>query len=123
MDQGFKELEKVKSLLSQALGVASHSLQNNRSVSEAKTHIRQAINSVDKAAKSKFRKRDMTQSQFETWWGNIQAGTANAALAPMSPEAHAKSLEQINKMIEVEQDKLKELEDSQNQTPNQLLRD
>lgn len=123
MDKGFEQLGKMKGLLAQALGVANHNMQNNRSVSEAKQHIRQAINSVDRAAKSQIRRKQVTESQFETWWGNVQAGVANAASSPVSPEANAKSLEQLNKMIKIEEDKMKELEDAQNQGPDQLLRD
>jgi hypothetical protein len=123
MDKGFERLGQIKGLLSQALGVAVHNMQNNRSVDEAKSHIRQAINSVDKATKKQMRKRQVTESQFETWWGHIQSGTANAAMAPMSAEAHAKSLAELNNMIETEESKLKDLEDSQTQSPDQLLRD
>lgn len=123
MDKGFKQLGQMRGLLAQALGVANHSMENNRSVNEAKSHIKQAIQSVDKATKSQIRKRQITESQFQTWWGNIQAGTANAAMSPMSQEANTKSLDVLNKMIETEESKLKDLEDLQNQAPDQLLRD
>ena len=123
MDKGLYQLGKVRGLLTQALGVAAHNMENNRSVNEAKGHIRQAIKGIDKASKNQMRKKQVTESQFETWWGNIQAGTANAAMAPMSAEAHAKSLDQLNNMIAIEEDKLKDLEDSQTQGPDQLLKD
>lgn len=119
MDKGFEQLGKMKGLLAQALGVANHSMEYNRSVNEAKSHIRQAIRSVDKATKSQIRKKQITESQFQTWWGNIQAGTAHAAMAPMPQEANAKSLDALNKMIETEENKLKDLEDSQNQAQKQ----
>ena len=98
-------------------------MQNHRSVNEVKQHIKQAIQSVDKAKKSQARKKQLTESQFEMWWGNIQAGVANAASATVSQEANAKSLEQLNKMIKTEEDKLKDIEDLQNQGPDQLLVD
>ena len=126
MDKGFEQLGKMKGLLAQALGVANHSMKSSRSVDEAKQHIRQAINSVDKAAKSKLKKEQATETQFQTWWGTIQAGTVAAAAANMSAEASVKSLDQLNKMMKVEEDKLKELkelEDAQNQPPDQLLKD
>lgn len=123
MDKGFEQLGQMRNLLTQALGVANHSMQNHRSVNEVKQHIKQAIQSVDKAKKSQARKKQLTESQFEMWWGNIQAGVANAASATVSQEANAKSLQELNKMIKTEEDKLKDIEDLQNQGPDQLLVD
>ena len=121
MDKGFDQLGKMKGLLAQALGVANHSMENNRSVNEAKSHIKQAIQSVDKATKSQIRKKQITESQFQTWWGNVQAGTANTAMASVSQETNVKALGALDKMIKDEEDKLKDLEDSQK--PNDLLID
>ena len=84
-------------------------MQSNRSVDEAKSHIRQAINSVDKVKKSQMRKKQTSETQFQTWWGHIQSGTDNVAASPMSAEAHTKSLDLINNMISVEDNKLQEL--------------
>tara|TARA_Y100000034_G_C6845481_1_gene382980 strand:+ start:712 stop:1083 length:372 start_codon:yes stop_codon:yes gene_type:complete len=123
MDTGFKQLGQVKSLLTQALGVAQHHMQNDRSVSEAKTHIKRAINEIDKVSKKKLRKEKMTNDQFETWWGNIQSGTAAAASASMSPEAQQMSLDQLNGMIDDEKKKLEDLEKQARQVPDQLLQD
>lgn len=123
MDSGFKQLGKVKSLLTQALGVAQHHMQNDRSVSEAKIHMKRAINEIDKASKRKLRKEKMTNDQFETWWGNIQSGTTAAANAAMTPEAQQKSLEELNAMIDEEKKKIEELEKQASQVPNRLLQD
>ena len=125
MDAAFKQLTKMKSLMTQALGVAQHNMQNDRSVSEAKVHIKRAINEIDKASKKKQKRQKMTNDQFETWWGNIQSGTTVAASAAMTPEAQQKSLDQLNAMIDEQKQKLEELEKQaqQTQAPDQLLQD
>jgi hypothetical protein len=123
MDKGFKQLGQVKSLLTQALGVATHHMQSDRSVTEAKTHIKRAINEIDKASKKKLRKEKMTNDQFETWWGNVQSGTTALANAGMSPEAQQKSLDQLNAFIEDEQKKLDDLQKQAQKLPDQLLQD
>lgn len=118
-----KQLEKAQSLLSQALSVALNSMPNNSSVIEAKGHIKQAMNKLDKAQKSQTRKRSLSSSQFETWWGNVQSGTAMASHAPMTGEARNRALNQLNSMIKEEEDKLSELDKNQPQIQNELLND
>ena len=48
MSRKIDQLEYAKDLLGQALGAALHTLPNDRSVLEAKGHIKQAINKLDK---------------------------------------------------------------------------
>ena len=123
MDKGFKQLGQIKSLLSQALGVAQHHMPGDRSVVEAKSHIKRAITEIDKVSKTKLRKEKMTNSQFETWWGNVQSGTAAVAHSAMSPEAQQKSLAQLNGMIAEEQKKLDDLDKKASEIENRLLKD
>lgn len=121
------ELKKTSSLLTQALSTALASMPNNRAVVEAAGDIRRAIRKIDGVAQEQTHKRKMSQSQFETWWGNIQSGTANQSTANMTAEAHQKSLAQLNAMIAKEQSKLGELEakaaDITANAPDQLLQD
>lgn len=128
------ELKKTSSLLTQALSTALASMPNNRAVVEAAGDIRRAIRKIDGVAQEQTHKRKMSQSQFETWWGNIQSGTVNMANQPtanMTEEAHQKSLAQLNDMIAKEQSKLGELErkaseigtDPATGSTNQLLQD
>jgi hypothetical protein len=56
------------------------------------------------------RRRRMSGSQFESWWGNVQAGTANQAMAPMSAEVQQKKLADLNNLISKEQSKLEALQ-------------
>lgn len=127
----FEQLDKAKNLLAQALSVALNSLPNNRSVVEASGHIKSAITKIDGVVqkKAQLQKKKMSQNQFETWWGNIQSGTAQQAMAPipMSAEAQQRTLAQLNSMLANEQAKLDELEkkaptDNSN-IPNELLQD
>jgi len=122
------ELGRAKSLLSQAMSVALNSMPNNSSVTEARQHMKQAINKLDKAQKSQLRKRELTGQQFENWWGNVQSGTSAVAAQPMAEHAQVAALGNLNSMIEEEKNKLAELEKSdQNQPgpskPDQLLSD
>jgi len=131
------ELKKTTSLLTQALGTALASMPNNRAVAEAAGDIRRAIRKIDGVAQEQVSKRKMSQTQFETWWGNIQSGTSNMAaeahqgMANMSAEAHQKSLAQLNAMIAKEESKLGELDskaaditaNAASETTDQLLQD
>lgn len=118
-----KQLERAQSLLSQALSAAVSSMPNNRSVLEAKGHIKQAMTKLDKAQKTQTRKRELSGSQFDTWWGHIQAGTAMGAHSPMAEESRNRSLSELNSMIGAEEDKLAELEKSDPKNTNQILND
>lgn len=73
-------------------------------------HMKKALNELENAARTETRRKTMTDDQFKTWWGNIQAGTAAQAHTPMSAEANQKSLVQLNSMIDEEKKKLADLE-------------
>jgi hypothetical protein len=103
------ELYRAQSLLRQALAAATNSLSNSNPVQEAKGHMKKALSELDHAAKTQLKKKQMTQNQFEDWWGKVVSGTA---ATPMSAEAHARSLSQLNAMIGDEKKKLDELEQS-----------
>jgi uncharacterized protein YhaN len=119
-----KQLDRVKDLLGQALGVALKSMPNNQSVAEARSHMKQALAKIDVAQKKTEDRKTMTKSQFEGWWGDVQAGTSELAASPMSPETSQKSLSQLDAMINQEKRKLKDLEkQAQQSTPDQLLSD
>lgn len=125
------ELKKTTSLLTQALSTALASMPNNRAVAEAAGDIRRAIRKIDGVTQEQVSKRKMSQSQFETWWGNVQSGTAHQGMANMTAEAHQKSLAQLDSMIAQEQSKLGQLDakaaDITNkdatETTDQLLQD
>ena len=124
------QLGKAQNLLSQALSTAMSSMPNNRSVLEARGHIKQAMNKLDKAQKTQIKRKSLTGTQFENWWGNVQSGTAMGAHAPMSEVARTKALGELDSMIDTEKDKIAEIEKvvEQNkqqptQNPNQVLND
>jgi predicted Zn-dependent protease len=122
-----KKIKQAQNLLSQALSTAMASMPNNRSVMEARGHIKQAMNKLDKAQKTQTRKRTLNSSQFKEWWGNVQGGTAMAAESPMSGEARNRALGQLDSMIAKEEDKLAELDKQSQQppsdSPSQILND
>lgn len=107
------ELYRAKGLLQQALGAALNSMPNNKSVQDARMHMKKALNELDNAAKTQLRKKSMTEDQFKTWWGNVMSGTTAIAQQPMTAEAQVKSLAQLDAMIAEEQKKINEIEKSQ----------
>jgi len=121
MSRKIDQLEYAKDLLGQALGAAFNTMPNNRSVTEAKGHIKQAITKLDQVVQTQAKKKSMTQTQHDLWWGNVQAGTADMAHMPTSAEAQQRSLDQLNSMIDSEQKKIDDME--KNAQPNELLQD
>lgn len=103
------QLSRAKGLLTQALSAALASMPNNRSVQEARMHMKKAMNELDNAAKTQTKKVS-TQNDFQQWWGNVTAGVGMAAHSPISQEANHKSLNVLNGMIKQENDKLDDLE-------------
>lgn len=115
-----KNLENVKTLLSRALNAAMASAHHS-TVKEATSHIKQAISKIDQATNAQHKRK--SGSQFESWWGNIQAGTAGQAMAPMSAEVQQKTLAELNALISKEQAKLQALQKMSDSVPDQLLQD
>lgn len=113
------ELERVKSLLSQALGSTPQS--SNTIIEEMRGHIRQAIIKLDKATKAQTNRKQKSNDQFEQWWNNVQSGTSKIATGTMSAEAQQKSLQQLNKLIAQEEQKMTELEKASHKSPNDEL--
>lgn len=113
---------RAKDLLSQALSVAINSLPNDRSVLEAKSHMKKALSELDKATKRQVQRKVATNNQFENWWSNVNNGVSSLANQPMSAEAGVKSLKQLNAMIADEQKKIDEIElkSQQNKADNLL---
>lgn len=108
-----EKLSKAKTLLSQAL----QAIPDDHNLSEVKTHVRRAIDGMDKQVKKEGKKEVRTNS--ENWWGNIQSGVSNMAASPMSAQAQMKSLDALNKMIEQTQSELDKLE-QERKKPQQI---
>lgn len=103
------KLEKTRSLLQQAIK-STDSILGNSDVAEARKSMRRALSAVEHASKSQNKKKNQNQNQFESWWQNIESGATNMAGTAMSPESQIKSLNDLDKLIDSEKGKLKELE-------------
>lgn len=97
------QLNRAVNLLSQALGAVSNSLPNDKSANEAKGHIKKAMLKIEVASKNQAQKQVKKQTLHEKWWGDIHT---NVGKGPTSAKAAMKSLEELNKMIEIEQIKI-----------------
>lgn len=105
------QIMRAKMLLHEALNLTGAAMPHNDAMAEARFHMRQAMNKIDKIAKVQLEKKKISnQSQFESWWGNVVSGTAAASHTPMSAEARNKTLGQLDAMIAEEYKKLNELE-------------
>jgi hypothetical protein len=111
------EFVKAKGLLTQAISLSLNSLPNNKSVQEARVHMKKALSELDNASKEENKKKATTDDQSKSWWKNVMSGTAATAHQPMSAEAQGRSLAQLNAMIAEEQKKLNDLE-KQTTQPN-----
>lgn len=110
MSNKMDELMRARGLLTQALSAALNSMPQNKSVQEARVHMKKALNELDNAAKTQTRKRTVSQDQYHQWWGNVVSGAAAGAHSPLTEESRHRSLDQLNKMIETERQKLDDLE-------------
>lgn len=113
-----QEIARAKRLLAQAMSAAAYSLPNDSNVKNVKYHIGQAINKLD-VVEHKNKKKRMNMTEYEKWWGHIQAGIAKSATSATahSAEAKTKALAELNKMIAAEQAKLDELQKKSDEAP------
>jgi hypothetical protein len=115
-----EKLAKARMLLSQAL----MTIPDGHGLSEAKIHVRRAIERVEKQVKKEEKKVAQTnQTNHENWWSNIEAGVANMASSPMSSQTQMRSLEALNKMIQETQSDLDKLEQERKKTPQLEIKD
>lgn len=109
---------KVKETIDDLIKVSYNILPNNNNMSDARFHLQQAAKHIDKVVNSN-KKKDANKNQSESWWANIVSGTAKMSQAGFSPQGYAKSLSQLNLMIDNETKKINDLEkqslDMQNQ--------
>lgn len=93
--------QKIMSLLSEADKLSS---SDDKLSSSVRPHIKNAIQNLSRFIDRKKNLKQNNQSNYQKWWGNLVAGGKQSA------ETNAKSLEWINRMIAIEQEKLNDLE-------------
>lgn len=116
-------LIKAKDLLQQAFLLAGQ--HEGQQVSEARSHIKQAMIKLEQMSKKSQMNKQQNQNQAHNWWNNVVAGTTQISAGQHSQESHVKSLKQLNDLISEEQKKLAELEkmSTTNVTNQDLLSD
>lgn len=107
------QLQRAQNLMTQALRCAGSFLSNDKNLAEAKSHIKNAINKIEKTKQAKKANKEEKVS----FWDDITAKTVNQPMANVSQEAYNKTLKQLNFMIDEEKKKLEDLEKIQNQPP------
>lgn len=108
MKEQINELARAKSILSSVLGTALNSMSDNRNVSEARGHIKQAINKLESVQKTQIKRKKNNQTAFEQWQ-NVLAGVSSSPTTA-SAVSNNVSLDQLNSMIDEEKQKLDDLE-------------
>lgn len=101
------QINRAKSLLSQALGAVANAMPNDNSVGEVKGHIKKAIQKIETAQQSQLRKQSQKETQHQKWWGEITAGVGKA---PISQKAAMKTIQELNKLIGLEQFKIEDID-------------
>lgn len=119
------QINRAMNLLSQALGAATNSLTNDKSVGDAKNHMKTAMKKLESAKADHANKKIKQQSLHEKWWDNVKSGTTN--FEPIAdPMVASKSLQKIRSLIKNEQNKIDSIEQNvKNSTsgPPQILKD
>lgn len=119
-------IETVASLLSRALSLSSG--VNDHRISEARVHMRAALERVQKHNTVEHRKDAQQQKLHDQWWGTVTAGAAKASMAQTAhiseghtaAEAYSRALKQIDFMLQEEYEKLRELENPPEEEPKQV---
>lgn len=102
--------EKISSCIQQALGAIKNS--PSKDYNEVKACLKNALNHLNKTQQKQNQKTKNRTNQFEQWWGNVQSGVANSSFSNTSKEAHINSLNQINNLINIEKNKIDEIENA-----------
>lgn len=97
----FKRILEMQGHLKSALKVANANMGNERSVAEAKSHIKKAIDSLDKVQGKQVSKKQMTP--LEKWQESIaktaEQPMSKTAIQPMSKEAKQAIMKNLDKLI------------------------
>lgn len=119
------QINRAMNLLSQALGAATNSLTNDKSVIDAKSHIKTAMKKLESAKVDHANKKIKQQTLHEKWWGNVKSGVSNFDPVP-NPMVASKSLKNIQSLIKAEQNKIDTIEQKVKDAtsgPPQILKD
>jgi len=92
-NQSMQRLFEVQKHLASALRVANANLGADKSVIEAKGHIRSAIQSIDKATKKQTQRSATPQDQ----WNNTIAGMSQQPLSKETQQTVIKNLDALIK--------------------------
>jgi seryl-tRNA synthetase len=112
--QKVENLVKAQNLLAQALAISQKVLSNDKSIMEARIHMRQALVRLEATTKNEVRRKQKdTMNAYQTWWKDIVSNVGQGAHAPqakMSQEAAMRTLKELDKMMSVNKSKLDTLE-------------
>lgn len=116
-----EQLNKAKSLLSQAILSVINSFPNDQSVKDAKYHIQKAISNLDSASEQYNQKKVKSETISQNWWNNVVSGMITQSQTKHTKESYNRSLKQLNSMIQKEENYIKELENKSNDTEEEDL--
>jgi|694.fasta_scaffold13567_6 hypothetical protein len=104
----YNEIKKITGLAEDLLRKSTN-LPDDKHMSEALFHLRQAIKCLEKAGSSRSKKQAQS-TQFESWWGSVVSGTAKMSQSPVSNQAYTRSLNVLQSMINQEESKITDVE-------------
>lgn len=94
------EIKKIANLLQQALNAAQGS-----GLSDTRKNIQKAIENLEISNKKK--QKHLEQNQSQKWWDSLVSGVANGQVTGQSA---MRSLEDLNKMIGVQEKTIDDIE-------------
>lgn len=103
-----QKMQKSSLYLKKALNVLPKS-----GVGLTRTHIHNAISALGKSMKKEAVKK--SQSKHEEWQESLKDGFSKIRKSPMAKMGYAKTLKELNKMIEETQSELDKLESNSEQ--------
>lgn len=123
MNEGFEKLLQAQALMAKALQMARGAGSQNNQVLEARSHMKSALDKLSHVT----RKTQLRKSQPQTPNSAVAkvAETAKQPQAPLTVEAFTRSMAEIDRMINGEREKLKQLESEveNNSKDQELLND
>lgn len=120
MKSNYDQIIKAQNLLAQALSCARSSLDNNPSLIEAKNHMHQAVTKLNKYSKKVQMQKMQEQNKNTTPFVPVaQSQVTPFVDSKIVQEAFQRSLNEIDRMIKSEQDKIDKI--NQKSSNNELM--
>lgn len=110
-----KKVQEALSHSQHALRAISQLAQGNQELQAACHHLKAANQKMEHQVKKGTKRQEANQTQAQAWWETVTSGvsqskTAAVPQSKIAEQAAARTLKQLNAMLDAEQKKINELE-------------